>query len=203
MNHDSQMNHANSERRRFFRIEDSISLSYKLIDATCANSGLKAANHLPSEYSLAATLDVLSQEALRIMQRLEKQNDELLELYKILDAKINAVAQVAMFRASNISEKNCQDVNLSAAGVAFQQPNPIEIGQNLAVEMYLPSSLALIMVYGKVINCEAIEPDRYVISVEYTDIKEEDQELLIKHVVRRQWQQLQEKRSRLESAQPQ
>jgi len=203
MNNDSQLHDTTSERRRFFRIDDTISLSYRFIDEAVAHLGLKPANHLPTEYSLAATLDVLSQEALRIMQRLDKQNDELLELYKVLDAKINAVAKVAMFRAGNICDENCQEVNLSAAGVAFQQSSPMEIGQNLALEMYLPSSMALIMVYGKVVNCESPEPDRYLISVDFTHIKEEDQELLIKHVVRRQWQQLQEKRSRLESAQPQ
>lgn len=189
-----------SERRRFFRIDDTISLSYRLIDEETANLGLKNTMNIPSEYSLAATLDVLSQEALRIMQRLENQNDELVELYKVLDAKISAVAQIAMFKGSNVNGENCREVNLSAAGVAFQQTKPLNIGQNLALEMYLPSTLALLMVYGQVIKCESLQPDGYLISVEYTDIKEEDQELLIKHVVRKQWQQLQEKRSRVEAA---
>lgn len=189
-----------SERRRFFRIDDTISLSYRLIDEETAHLGLRNTMNMPSEYSLAATLDVLSQEALRIMQRLENQNDELVELYKVLDAKINAVAQTAMFKGSNVNEENCREVNLSAAGVAFQQSTPLTIGQNLALEMYLPSTLALLMVYGQVIKCEALQSDGYLISVEYTDIKEEDQELLIKHVVRKQWQQLQEKRSRAEAA---
>ncbi|MGY6277189.1 PilZ domain-containing protein [Methylomonas sp. MgM2] len=192
-----------TERRRFFRIEDTISLFYRPIDDETANLGLKAKNKLPNEYSLAAILDVLSQEALRIMQRLEKQNDEMLELYKVLDAKINAVAQTAMFRGSSIRDSACQDVNLSASGVAFQQSNPLDIGQNIAIEMFLPATMALIMVYGKVINCETLDPDGYLISVEFTDINDDDQELLIKHVVRKQWQQLQEKRSRLESTPPQ
>ena len=194
------MQNATPERRRFFRIDDTISLSYRLIDEETVSLGLKNAANIPTEYSLAATLDVLSQEALRIMQRLEKPNDDLVELYKILDAKINAIAQTTMFRASNVNESNCQDVNLSASGVAFQQSSPLDIGLYLAIEMYLPSTLALIRVYGKVINCESLQPEQYLISVEYTDINEEDQELLIKHVVRKQWQQLQEKRSRAESS---
>jgi len=194
------MQNATHERRRFFRIDDTISLAYRLIDEKSAALGLKSTMNMPSEYSLAATLDVLSQEALRIMQYLEKQNDELVALYKILDAKINAVAQTAMIRGSNVNESHCQDVNLSASGVAFKQSKPLEIGQYLAIEMYLPSTLALIRVYGNVIKCESLEDGQYVISVEYTDIKEEDQELLIKHVVRKQWQLLQEKRARAEAS---
>lgn len=194
------MRNAATEKRRFFRIDDAISLSYQLIDETKAKEGLKST--IPNEYSLAATLDVLSQEALRIVQGLEKQNDPLLELYKVLDAKINALAQTLMFTSSNIDMQSCQEVNLSASGLAFQQLNPLELGQNLVLEMYLPSTLALIRVYGKVVKCEPLQNGQYSICVDYTDIKEADQELLIKHVVRKQWQQLQEKRSCSDSSTP-
>jgi len=189
------MLNATADRRRFFRVDDTISLSYQLIDENTAAQGLKSSGYLNSEYSLAATLDVLSQEAMRIMQHLEKQNSEFLELYKVLDAKINVMAQAVMFVGSNVNAQDCQDVNLSAAGLAFQQSTGLELGQNLAMEMYLPSTLALILVYGKVINCQAVDAGQYVISVEYTQIREDDQELLIKHVVRKQWQQLRESKS--------
>lgn len=193
------MLNATADRRRFFRVDDTISLSYQLIDENTAAQGLKSSGYMNSEYSLAATLDVLSQEAMRIMQHLEKQNSEFLELYKVLDAKINVMAQAVMFVGSNVNAQDCQDVNLSAAGLAFQQPTALELGQNLAIEMYLPSTLALILVYGKVINCQAIDAGQYVISVMYTQIREEDQELLIKHVVRKQWQQLRESKSNVQA----
>jgi c-di-GMP-binding flagellar brake protein YcgR len=193
------MLNATADRRRFFRVDDTISLSYQLIDENTAAQGLKSSGYLNSEYSLAATLDVLSQEAIRIMQHLEKQNSEFLELYKVLDAKINVMAQAVMFVGSNVNAQDCQDVNLSAAGLAFQQPTALELGQNLAMEMYLPSTLALILVYGKVINCQAVDAGQYVISVMYTQIREEDQELLIKHVVRKQWQQLRESKSNVQA----
>ena len=189
------MLNATADRRRFFRVDDSISLSYQLIDENTAAQRLKSSAYLNNEYSLAATLDVLSQEAIRIMQHLEKQNSELLELYKVLDAKINAMAQAVMFIGTNVDAQNCQDVSLSAAGLAFQQSAALELGQNLAIEMYLPATLALILVYGKVVNCQASDAGQYLISVEYTQIREEDQELLIKHVVRKQWQQLRESKT--------
>ena len=189
------MLNATADRRRFFRVDDTISLSYQLIDENTVAQGLKSSAYLNNEYSLAATLDVLSQEAMRIMQHLEKQNSEFLELYQVLDAKINAMAQAVMFIGSNVDAQNCQDVSLSAAGLAFQQQTALELGQNLAIEMYLPSTLALILVYGRVVNCQADDAGQHVISVEYTQIREEDQELLIKHVVRKQWQQLRESKT--------
>ncbi|MGR8929393.1 MAG: PilZ domain-containing protein [Gammaproteobacteria bacterium] len=182
------------EKRRFFRIDDTISLTYQLIDEGLANAGMKTSG----TYALAATLDLLSQETLRIVQGLEKQSDPMLELFKVLDAKINALAQTLMFTSSNIDTKSCRDVNLSASGVAFEQEEPLDIGQYLAVEMYLPATLALLLVYGKVVKCETRENGLYLIGVDFTDIKEEDQELLIKHVVRKQWRQLQENRSHFE-----
>lgn len=194
------MLNATADRRRFFRVDDSISLSYQLIDENTAAQGLKSSAYLNNEYSLAATLDGLSQEAMRIMQHLENQHSELLELYKVLDAKINAMAQAVMFIGSNVEAQRCQDVSLSATGLAFQQIKALELGQNLAIEMYLPSTLALILVYGRVVNCQVSDSGQHVISVEYTQIREEDQELLIKHVVRKQWQQLRESKTNAQAS---
>lgn len=193
-----------AEKRRFFRIDDTISLSYRLIDEQTASAGIKAVNPMLSgRYSMAATLDVLSEQALRIMQKLETQNQDVLELYKVLDAKINLLAQNLMLTRQDDDERISQEVNLSASGIAFHQQESLSIGQYLAIEMYLPSALALILVYGKVVQCESLPSGLYTIGVEYTDIKEQDQELLIKHVVRKQWQQLQEKRAQTESAEQQ
>lgn len=195
------MLNATSERRRFFRIDDNVSLSYRLIDEETANSGLKSTGVVSNEYSLAATLDVLSQEALRIMQRMEKQSPELAELYRVMDAKINAVAQAVMFVGSDVDTQKCHDVNLSASGLAFKQMQSLDVGQNLALELYLPTTLALILIYGRVVNCRVVDeqPEQYMISVDFTQVREEDQELLIKHVVRKQWQQLREDKARSES----
>lgn len=192
------MLNATSERRRFFRIDDTISLSYTSITEETADKGLRSTGQISSEYALAATLDVLSQEAIRIMQHLEKQNSDFLELYKVLDAKINAIAQAVTFAGRNINAESGQEVSLSASGLAFQQSTPLEIGQNLAIEMYLPSTLGFFLVYARVINCLSLESGNYSISVEYTQVREEDQELLIKHVVRKQWQQLRENKEQAE-----
>jgi hypothetical protein len=137
------MLNATADRRRFFRVDDTISLSYQLIDENTAAQGLKSSGYLNSEYSLAATLDVLSQEAIRIMQHLEKQNSEFLELYKVLDAKINVMAQAVMFVGSNVNAQDCQDVNLSAAGLAFQQPTALELGQKCTVKSSIVRLLTL------------------------------------------------------------
>ncbi len=188
------------EKRRFFRIDDTISLTYQLIDETMVSAGLRAMAHVYSEYALGATLDALSQESSRVMLLVEKQNDPLLELYKILDAKINAIAQTLILGNNKLVSHSCKEVNLSASGVAFQQENALDIGQHIAIEMYLPSTLAVILVYGKVIKCDQLEERQYAVSVDFVDIRPEDQELLIKHVVRKQWQQLQEKRALSETA---
>lgn len=187
------MTPAQAEKRRFFRINDNISLSYELLDPDTAKRGLNSSvGRLDNQYSLAATLDVLAQESTRIMQRLDQQGSEMLELYKILDAKMNALAQVVMFVGSSVDRQTSRQVNLSATGLAFQQAESLALDQYLAIEMYLPTTLALIKVYAKVVNCQTLANGQYSISVDYTHIQEEDRELLIKHVVRKQWQQLRE-----------
>lgn len=184
------------ERRRFFRVNDSVSLSYQLIDAATVDLGLKAAESISNEFSLAATLELLSQDAARIMQHLQTQSPQFLELYQVLDAKINAIAQAVMYLDNNANAKRCQHVNLSAAGLAFQQQEVLEIGQNLAIQLYLPGALAQIFIYARVVNCKPVDATKeQLICVDFTHVREEDQELLIKHVVRTQWQQLRESKA--------
>ncbi len=191
------MQNTTTERRRFFRIDDSISLSYQLIDEQTVSKGLNSlSQHLSGELSLVASLDALSQQAALILQRSEKQTSDATELFKILDAKINIIVQALTLTGSDINLKKCQDVNLSATGLAFHQSSALQIGQNLAIEMFLPTTIAIIRVIGKVVNCREIEPDNFLISIDYTNVTEEDQELLIRHVVRRQWQHHQENTSK-------
>lgn len=182
------------ERRGYFRINDTVNLSYKVIDDQTLEKLSHISSDILGDYSLGAALDVLSQEAQALSARLERKDPEFLDYLKILDKKVNLVAQTLMMQDSRFSEQNVRDVNLSATGLAFRCEHQLEIGQNLEIRMLLPSCMAVIVAYGRVIYCqqqETVDEDYpYTVSIEYVNMKENDGELLIKHVVKKQLQQL-------------
>jgi hypothetical protein len=185
------------EKRRYFRVNDTISLMYKLVDEQHILKHSYVSNDILSSCSLATALDVLNQEAAALVPRLDKRDPDLFEYLKLLDAKINLIAQSLHLQQDGFTEEDKREVNLSADGVAFSNAEAIKVDSLLELRMLLSSCLALITVYAKVVQCKdnaAENPEQpFEIAVEYINLKEDDRELLIKHVIKKQMQQLREK----------
>lgn len=185
------------EKRRYFRVNDTINLFHKVIDENALNSLSHVSNDVLSNCSLTTALDVLSQEARMLAPRLERRDPELFEYLKIMDTKINLIAQAVSSQSEQFAEHDTREVSLSATGLAFSNEMPIEQGELLELRMLLTSCMAVIVAYGRVVQCKDISQDNpqrpYAICVEYINLKEDDRELLIKHVVKKQLQQLRDK----------
>ncbi|MGR9047003.1 MAG: PilZ domain-containing protein, partial [Gammaproteobacteria bacterium] len=112
------------------------------------------------------------------------------------DSKIDLVSQAIMMQGTDFKEKDSRNANLSASGVAFDSEEALAVGDFLEIKMLLVSCMAVIVTYGKVIYCKEKSPhdERYshVVGVNYVNMKEQDRELLIKHVVKRQMQKIRE-----------
>jgi hypothetical protein len=178
------------ERRRFFRVNDTICLSFRPIDNQSKSENFgQHVEFAIDNYSLANTLDSLAMESKQLISFMEKQHPEMLKLFKILDAKIDAVARTVMMQNSDITKRDSREVNLSATGIAFHNSDAIQEDQALEIQMFLPRSMSVIQVFGKVIYCKPSEQGDFLISIEFTQIRHEDQEMLIKYVIRTQWEQ--------------
>lgn len=189
------MNTEHPERRRFFRIDDTVNLFYKVVDEQTVSALSHVSDDVLGNSSLAAVLDAISQEARIIGFRLEKKEPEIFEYLKLMDAKINMIAQAVMMQGEQFGEHDSRDVNISASGLAFNADEALEEGQFLEIKMMLTSCMAVIVVYARVIYCMPNEDDPqfpYHIGVDYINMKDEDRELLIKHVVKKQMQQIRE-----------
>ncbi|WP_020161547.1 MULTISPECIES: PilZ domain-containing protein [Methylobacter] len=186
------------EKRRFFRIDDEVDLFYRKIDQHEAAGAGPAENNVLTHYSLSAALEMLSQESTVLLRRLEKSQPDVVNYLKLIDRKIGLLAQAIITQDSAFREKNARNVNLSAAGLAFESEEALKPGEFLEIKMWLVSCMAMIVTYGKVIYCneQPAADGRYPyrIGVDYIGMEEQDRELLIKHVVKRQLQQIRDKK---------
>lgn len=185
------------EKRRYFRVNDTINLLYKVIDKKNTDAASHVSNDVLGNCSLTSALDVLTEEARMLSPRLERRDPEMFEYLKIIDTKINLIAQALSIQSGQFSEHDTREVSLSATGLAFSNEKAIAVGELMELRMLLTSCMAVIVAYANVVQCKDISrdsPDRpFAICVEYVNLKEEDQELLIKHVVKKQLQQLRDK----------
>ncbi len=187
---------ANSEdRRRFFRIDDAINLYYKVVDEQTVVTASKTTDDILSSCSLITALEVLGQESRTVLYRVEKREPEIAEYLKLIDSKIGLLAQAVLQQDKNLTESKLCNTNLSASGLAIEVDAPVNEGEFLEVKLFLSSCVAVIMLYGKVIFCRKIEGSaNYQIGIDYINLKDDDREILIKHIVKRQMQQIREKK---------
>lgn len=183
------------ERRRYFRIDDEVNLYYKKVDEKIITQSSLSDNVL-ANCSLTAALEMISQESRLMMSRIERNTPDIADYLKLIDSKIELLSQAIMMQGTDFKEKDTRNANLSASGVAFDSEEVLQAGEFLEIKMLLVSCMAVIVTYGRVIYCKEkqLPEDRYthVVGVDYVNMKEQDRELLIRHVVKRQMQQIRE-----------
>lgn len=182
------------DRRRFFRIDDEVNLIYKKVDVQQVTEQSHVDDNILGNFSLVAAMDTLNQESQLILHRLEKADPDIANYLKLMDDKIELIARAVLLKESDFSADNTREVNISAAGLAFACKEALNAGDYLEIKMLLTSSMAIVFTYAKVIYRKMNHSDAidypYIVGLDYVNMKEQDRELLIKHVVKRQMQQI-------------
>jgi hypothetical protein len=186
------------DRRRFFRIDDEVNLFYRKIDAKLLNEPHRISDNILNSCSLTTALEMMSQDSLVLMHRLEKNLPDVAEYLKLIDAKIDLLAQAITMQGFQFEETETRNVNISATGIAFNCEQALQEGDYLEIKLMLVSSMAVIVTYGRIVyrmsSPSADGQYPYFVGVDFIDMKDEDRELLIKYVVKKQLQQIRDKK---------
>jgi hypothetical protein len=186
------------DRRRFFRIDDEVNLFYKKIDEKRVHEPHRVSDNILNSCSLSTALEMVSQESAALLHRLDKTLPDVAEYLRIIETKIDLLGQAIMMQGLQLKENDTRNVNISATGIAFNCEDELKQGDYLEIKLLLLSSMAVIVTYGKVIYCkhspENDSPYPYFIGVDFINMKDEDREMLIKYVVKKQLQQIRDKK---------
>jgi hypothetical protein len=193
-----------AERRRYFRIEEQVILTFQEISPQeiPETTELQELPELPcNPFALASSLELLSQESRALLRRIEREQPDLAECLRIIERKIDLIGRVFMSRESDLTECPPQEVNLSASGLSFAIGQAIDAGRVLEIKMVLLPNLVGVRAYGRVIYCRknaAASGPPYRVAVDFIGLSDQDRELLIRQVVRRQSQLLRNKKQELQ-----
>jgi PilZ domain len=186
------------DRRGFFRIDDEVSLFYKKIDEKRVTEPHHVSDNILTSCSLSTALEMVSQDSALLLHRLEKNQPEVADYLKLIDTKVDLLAQAIMMQGFQFKENDTRNVNISATGIAFNCEELLNEGDYLEIKMMLISSMAVIVTYGKVVYCNNGQSTDnqypYFIGVDFLNMKDEDREMLIKYVVKKQLQQIRDKK---------
>jgi len=185
-----------SERRRYFRIDDDIVLSYQRVAADQVPSHHAFGDAEPDVFSLASHLELLSAESATLLRRIERDDPTLGDYLRFLEQKIDLIAHALLANEEEFRLQPAQRVNLSAAGLSFWCGDNLATGTVLELKLILPPTLIGIRAYGRVVYCRyrGSEAPAYQVGVDFIELRDQDRDLLIRHIIKKQSQQLREHR---------
>lgn len=196
------MNINQDERRQFFRIDDSLSLSYRQIPFDRLAASIECLeNEIDSDFTVVSSLAAVSQEMTGTLNKIESSRPEIAAYLKSLNRKIDILGRALMAQTTELLNQPAQAVNLSATGISFQVTEFIQPGSTLELKLLLTPSYAGILSFVEVIGCDPAasgpeQPDPgYNLRTAFVHIRERDRDVLIQHVIQRQGAQIRRARA--------
>ena len=188
------------ERREYFRIDDEVALDYRLIgEGEAEQLREKIQSRLLDRFTAASSFTATSRQITHVMHKVQNQSPELARCLQAIDQKLNMIAQLFVSEEMDLHEQSTREVNLSAGGISFRSQQKIRIDSLLELRMVLFPSLVGILTVSRAVQCERVNDANlkfpWQISVVYEHLRESDRELLVRHIMSKETQQLRSRRS--------
>lgn len=197
------------ERRRFFRIDDVVGVSYRRLGPEEAQAFSARAREHGGNFDYAANFDNRIQ---TLLDSCRIQTPVAAELLDLLNKKLNFVIRQMDIDAGLLQQVAYQlkQVNISACGMAFANDEYLEKGEMLQLDILLKPGDLQVVVLAEVVASEplASEPleaesadaePGWFLRLNFVELNANDQELLIQHVVKRQGAALKARRREREN----
>lgn len=181
------------ERRRFFRINDRISLQASKVSTGELNKKLDDFTLNRHQFSRRIDNNLLAQEQLSDLHAIEEKMPELARYLGTLQKQIDRLTATVLPEntGGGSQEKN---VSLSAQGISFVTDDSFEPVDVVELILQLSPVGQQIMILSRVVlvedNEDSSEIGRYRVSLDFEHIHDFDRETLIKHVHSKQLREL-------------
>jgi len=176
-----------AERRRYFRIDDQLSLQCRSIE----DDEIESFEYKRDRFSIYNTFMRKNEQKLPLFKVVEKKQSDVAEYLRFMDEKINSLAKLFVSKEAMLPDVPTHNVNLSAQGMRFFSQEEYQKGGLIEMRVKLFPSKIFMMLYARVVSCivcsDGLEQaNQFLVSVDYEYIHEEDREAIIKHTHRKQ-----------------
>lgn len=177
-----------SERRSYFRIDETIALEFKVIDEVTANkSQAEALFSNANSLKLYSELKKIDADNAQFLFQIKELSRPLAEYLHNLNRKIELLGQELMVDQKPLPpSKTIRQVNLSEGGIAFGSSTAITAGDYIGLRIvFLPSNAGLIL-FARIIRCEPNNSGEFQIAAKFHRINDLQQQLIGQQIMRAQ-----------------
>ncbi len=184
-----------NEKREFYRIEDEITMELTPVEGDNPGELLTLAREeLPEAIQTLRQLRQLDSESQQLLRLIQDKHREVAAYLKIQNKKIDVLARAIASQLKGNFQQH--QVNISGNGLRFNSQNPMIMDSQWQLRIVLYPDCVGFVCLAKVISCEPASVG-FDIALEFTDILQQDQDALVKHITQLQSEQL--RKERLES----
>lgn len=168
------------ERRRYFRIEDTVSFTVSTIDPNDLQTQIDDFWDDQQAYAVRHQFNHQLEQHIADFNVIEKNMPELARYLTVLQTQIDSLTAKVLPEQTDIPNDR-QKVSLSGQGMAYTTDQKLPIGDTVELYLKLLSTGQMIKIFAQVVEVESIS-EQYRISLDFTHIYESDQELLVKRI---------------------
>jgi len=190
------MHYAGSDRREFFRINDTVVVDYKVVSKESVPIVARriAQSTDDDDSNEKAQLRAIQNAFSHLVDQINQQDRDIARALRMLDEKINLVSQSVQRHNNPVDPDDLTEANLSGGGIAFMVESPVDIRGHVELHMQLLPTANTIHALATVISCERLlgaAPEKpFHLRMVFTHMDEQDRNLLVKHTLNRQAEML-------------
>ena len=172
------------ERRRYFRIESIVGLKTNKIAREELEHKLENFWSDRHQFSLRNQFNHQLEQHLADFRKIENKMPELARYLTVLQKQIDQVSALVQ-PDQNSAERNQQQVNISAQGIAYSSDEKVVVGDTVELDLELTETGQKTLIFARVIEVEKNTSDdqgQYKISLDFEHIYEVDREILAKYI---------------------
>lgn len=145
---------------------------------------------MPTAFKLMAQVADLEQDCFPLLQKMENSVAGLTDYLKLQSRKIDLVLQQHLAQDQNADMRGIGE-HFGGSGVTIAVPEQLEIGQAVALRVFIHQEFVALYAHGEVKSVEASEQG-FSTNISFTSITEHSQEQLVRASLQVQQKQLRE-----------
>lgn len=173
----------------FFTIKHKIKVNMKPLGSSYSLPSLAdLEDHMPYAFRIAGEMSNIETQALRPLRSLGDHASGLADYLNHQSRKIDLMMSYILHQQDE-EQHRYDSFEFGGGGVTIISDTEVKIGEVVELKLFLNEEAAAVFCFAEVITCQQ-QDDKYHISLIFTRIREEDQELLVRASLHVQTQQL-------------
>ena len=171
------------ERRRFFRVNDVVNLRYRKIEPDELETRKRDFWKKDSEWNARNQFNRKIEEHMADFKIIQRDLPAVARYINMLQDQIYLINN-KLANTEDWPEGHKKEVSISAQGIAFNVEQAFEPDESLDLEIQILPNGQTISIIARVISCIAsnsVTEDRFYVSLDFENIHDMDQDILVKH----------------------